>query len=201
MIKKFSLFALLLFSTQLCCAQLLILGDSLSAGYNMRIEQSWPALLKAQLAAQGKNSTIINASVSGMTSSDALARLPALLEQYKPDTLLIELGANDGLRGFNLRSVTSHLEQLILLARAEGAQVLLMQIELPPNYGKRYTQAFSDIYPKLSKKHDIPLLPFFLKEIVVAKPHWLMADGLHPTQQAQPWIASFMAKQLAAHLN
>ena len=115
--------------------------------------------------------------------------------------MLIELGANDGLRGFAPQTVAFNLEQMILLIQAQDAQAILMQIEVPPNYGKRYAQAFSEIYPKLSQKHKLPLTPFFLEELLLNKPQWIMKDGLHPTQQAQPWIAQFMAKQLAPYLD
>lgn len=167
----------------------------------MSIEHSWPSLLNEHLSKQKNSSTVINASISGDTSANGLARLPALLEQYKPDTVLIALGANDGLRGFVPQTVSANLEKMILLIQAQCAQVILMQIDLPPNYGKRYSQAFSNIYPTLSKKYNLPLTPFFLREIVLKNPQWIMKDGLHPTQQAQPWIAQYMAKQLAPYLN
>lgn len=201
MIKIFSFLFILLFSTLANSTTLLILGDSLSAGYNMSIEQSWPSLLSKQLSRQKHSSTVINASISGDTSANGLARLPALLTQYKPNSVFIELGANDGLRGFVPQTVSANLEQMIILIQAHGAQAILMQIDLPPNYGKRYSQAFSHIYPTLSKKYNLPLTPFFLKEILLKKPQWIMQDGLHPTQQAQPWIARFMAKQLAPYLH
>lgn len=201
MIKIFSFLFILLFSALANSTTLLILGDSLSAGYNMRIEHSWPSLLSKQLSRQNKFHTVINASISGDTSANGLARLPTLLTQYKPNTVFIELGANDGLRGFMPQTISANLEQMILLVQAQGAQVILMQIDVPPNYGKRYSQAFSNIYPALSKKYNLPLTPFFLREILLKKPQWIMQDGLHPTPQAQPWIARFMAKQLAPYLN
>ena len=167
----------------------------------MRIEHSWPSLLSKQLSRQNKFHTVINASISGDTSANGLARLPTLLTQYKPNTVFIELGANDGLRGFMPQTISANLEQMILLVQAQGAHVILMQIDVPPNYGKRYSQAFSNIYPALSKKYNLPLTPFFLREILLKNPQWIMQDGLHPTPQAQPWIARFMAKQLAPYLN
>jgi acyl-CoA thioesterase-1 len=178
---------------------LLILGDSLSAGYNMPIEQSWPSLLPIQLATLNKETTVINGSISGDTTGNGLDRLPALLTQHNPDVVLIELGANDGLRGFPPQKINSNLEQLIKLINASNAQPLLMQIQVPPNYGKRYSQAFGSLYPKISEKHDIPLVPFFLEHVII-KPEWIMKDGLHPTPEAQPWIAEFMAKELSPYL-
>ncbi len=165
----------------------------------MPIEQSWPSLLSEQLNLLDKPTTVVNGSISGDTTGNGLARLPALLAQHKPSTVLIELGANDGLRGFSPAGIMANIEQMITLIKAQNAQVILMQIHVPPNYGKRYTQAFSSLYPELSKKSDVPLIPFFLDHLIL-KQQWLMKDGLHPTPQAQPWIAQFMAKELAPYL-
>lgn len=197
--KIFPLLFMLLFSARSHSSTLLILGDSLSAGYQMPIEQSWPALLGEQLERLDKPTTVVNGSVSGDTTGNGLARLPALLAQYKPSTVLIELGANDGLRGFPIQMIRSNIEQMIDLIKEQSGHIILLQIHLPPNYGKRYTQAFSALYPQLSERYNTPLLPFFL-EPLIAKPQFIMADGLHPTAQAQPWIAQFMAGELAPHL-
>ncbi|WP_407701711.1 arylesterase [Vibrio algicola] len=174
---------------------ILILGDSLSAGYQMAIEQSWPSLLPKELKTKGINATVINGSISGDTSGNGLARLPALLSQHNPDWVVIELGANDGLRGFPPATISQNLTQIIKLSQGSGSQVALMQIMVPPNYGKRYTQAFSNLYPELAKQQNIPLLPFFLQDMIV-KPELMKKDGLHPKAEAQPWIAQFMAAQL-----
>lgn len=178
---------------------ILILGDSLSAGYQMPIEQSWPALLPDQLQTKGIKAKVVNGSISGDTTGNGLARLPSLLSQYNPDWVIIELGANDGLRGFPPATITRNLTQIIKLSENAGSQVALMQIMVPPNYGKRYTQAFSHLYPELAKQQNIPLLPFFLKDVIV-KPEWMKEDGLHPKAEAQPWIAQFMATQLQSIL-
>lgn len=178
---------------------LLILGDSLSAGYNMPIEQSWPSLLPQQLDKLGKVTKVINGSISGDTTGNGLDRLPTLLEQHQPNYVLIELGANDGLRGFPPQKINANLESMFAQIKAANAQPLLMQIQVPPNYGKRYSQAFGSLYPKLSEKHDIALLPFFLEQVII-KPEWMMTDGLHPKPEAQPWIAEFMAKELSPYL-
>ncbi|MCW8996473.1 MAG: multifunctional acyl-CoA thioesterase I/protease I/lysophospholipase L1 [Psychromonas sp.] len=201
MTKIFSFLIVVLFSTSANSTTLLILGDSLSAGYKMSIEHSWPSLLNEQLSKEKKPITVINASISGDTTANGLARLPALLVQHKPDSVLIELGANDGLRGFAPKLIYTNLEKMILLIQQQGAQAILMQIDVPPNYGKRYSQAFNKIYPQLSQKYQLPLTPFFLKELLLEKPQWIMKDGLHPSKQAQPWIARFMDKQLAPYLN
>ena len=117
------------------------------------------------------------------------------VEQHQPDWVLIELGANDGLRGWSPDLIRKNLTQLINLSQQSGAKVALMQIEIPPNYGKRYTKAFSNIYPELSKEMKIPLIPFFMEKVVLT-PGWLMADGLHPKEVAQPYIADFVANKM-----
>lgn len=162
----------------------------------MPVEQSWPQLLPTQLQYQGKQLDVINASISGDTSGNGLARLPQLLTQHEPDYVLIELGANDGLRGFSPTIISTNLNAMIDHIKDKKAQPLLMQIRVPTNYGKRYSQIFSNIYPILSEQHDIPLLPFFL-EHVITKPEWMMGDGLHPNVKAQPWIAEYVAKELS----
>ncbi len=178
---------------------ILILGDSLSAGYQMPIEQSWPSLLPKELQQKGIEAKVINGSISGDTTGNGLQRLPSLLKQHQPDWVLIELGANDGLRGFPPTTIQRNLNQLIEQSKQAGSQVALMQIMVPPNYGKRYTQAFSNLYPEVAKQQDIPLLPFFLENVII-KPEWMMKDGLHPKADAQPWIAQFMASQLQSIL-
>ncbi|EAR56983.1 acyl-CoA thioesterase I [Photobacterium sp. SKA34] len=199
MIRILSLL-MLVFSSTALSQTLLVLGDSLSAGYQMPAEKSWPALLPPLLEHQKQPTTIVNASISGDTSGNGLARLPALLEQHKPDFVLIELGANDGLRGFHPKILRNNLNQMINEIQKVGSQPLLMQIEVPPNYGKRYNELFRNTYPSLSEDTNVPLLPFFLIDIIV-KPELMMKDGLHPTAQAQPLIAQFMAKHLQPYLN
>jgi len=202
MIKILSFFFVLIFSTSVNSATLLIIGDSLSAGYKMDVTQSWPYLLNEKLSQKQQNKNqIINSSISGDTSGNGLARLPNLLRQHKPDLVLIELGANDGLRGFNPSIVSTNIEKIIQSIQAEGAKTLLMQINVPTNYGKRYSQLFSRIYPKLSEKYNIPLLPFFLVDIFTNNPQWIMEDGLHPKPIAQGWIATFMASKLTPYLD
>lgn len=191
---------MLVFSSTALSQTLLVLGDSLSAGYQMPAEKSWPALLPPLLAQQAQPTTVINASISGDTSGNGLARLPNLLKQHKPDFVLIELGANDGLRGFHPKILRNNLNQMITEIKKVRSQPLLMQIEVPPNYGKRYNELFRNTYPSLSEATNVPLLPFFLIDIIV-KPELMMKDGLHPTAEAQPLIAQFMAKHLQPYLN
>ncbi|WP_085542150.1 multifunctional acyl-CoA thioesterase I/protease I/lysophospholipase L1 [Cedecea sp. NFIX57] len=177
---------------------LLILGDSLSAGYRMAATSAWPALLDAKWQPQGTK--VVNASISGDTAAQGLARLPALLKQHQPRWVLVELGGNDGLRGFQPQDVEKTLNQVITDVKAANAQPLLMQIRLPANYGRRYNEAFSAIYPQLAKAFDIPLLPFFMEEVYL-KPQWMQDDGIHPNRDAQPFIADWMATRLTPLLS
>ncbi|WP_372379168.1 arylesterase [Vibrio natriegens] len=200
MIRLLSLVLFFCFSvTAFANEKLLVLGDSLSAGYNMPIEKSWPSLLPDVLLEHGQTVTVINGSISGDTTGNGLARLPQLLEQHSPSIVLIELGANDGLRGFPPKLITSNLSQMITMIKDFGAEVIMMQIRVPPNYGKRYSDMFYDIYPKLAEHQQVQLMPFFL-EYLVTKPDWMMNDGLHPKPEAQPWIADFVAQELIKHL-
>ena len=170
---------------------LLILGDSLSAGYGLSQQQSWVRLLQQKLDQQDSSWTLVNASISGETSGGGLARLPALLKQHKPDYVLIELGANDGLRGFPVPQLESNLNAMVTQIKQQQSKAVLMQIRIPPNYGPRYTKLFTDLYPKISKEQQIPLWPFFM-ETIALKQQWMQADGLHPNLEAQPVIADLM---------
>ena len=171
---------------------LLVLGDSLSAGYQMPAEQSWPALLNEKWQQQGGEHKLINASISGETTQGGLARLPALLEEHKPDWVLIELGANDGLRGFAPAITRANLTKMVELAKASQAKTVLTQIQLPRNYGARYLQQFEQIFPELAQANGLPLMPFFIDDIVL-RPELMMNDGLHPTAAAQPQIRDRVA--------
>ena len=172
---------------------LLVLGDSLSAGYQMPAEQSWPALLNEKWQQQGGEHKLINASISGETTQGGLARLPALLEEHKPDWVLIELGGNDGLRGFAPAITRANLTKMVALAKASQAKTVLTQIQLPRNYGARYLQQFEQIFPELAQANGLPLMPFFLDDIVL-RPELMMNDGIHPTAAAQPQIRNRVAR-------
>ncbi|WP_447758508.1 arylesterase [Aeromonas veronii] len=172
---------------------LLVLGDSLSAGYQMQVEQSWPALLNQKWQEEGGKHTLLNASISGETTQGALARLPALLKEYKPDWLLIELGGNDGLRGFAPTITRQNLASMIALAKEQQTRVVLTQIQLPRNYGARYLRQFEQIFPELAQANDLPLLPFFMDDIAL-RPELMMNDGIHPTPAAQPQIRDKVAR-------
>jgi len=165
---------------------LLILGDSLSAAYGIKEHQGWVQLLRDSLADQGQY-RVINASVSGETSGGGLARLPTLLETHRPDIVVVELGGNDGLRGHPIKLLGKNLSGIVTLCRQQGAQVLLLGMRIPPNYGARYTDRFTAVYGDLAIKHQLPLVPFFLDQIAT-RPEWMQADGIHPKAEAQAQI-------------
>ena len=165
----------------------------------MPTQASWPYLLNQHYQTTHSTIRVINASVSGDTTGNGLARLPKQLTLHQPDIVLIELGANDGLRGFPPNIIKKNLKTLIQTIKSHNAQALLMQIHVLPNYGQRYTEMFSQLYPSVAKQLNVPLIPFFLVP-VLEKPEWMMKDGLHPNAQAQPWIATFMAETLRPYL-
>lgn len=171
--------------------QILVLGDSLSAGYGLAdTDNGWVALLNQQLAPQ--KLALINASISGDTSAGGLARLPALLNKYQPQLVLIELGGNDGLRGYSLANLRNQLRQLIILSKQHNADVLLLEMLIPPNYGKRYTEKFRALYSELAAEQQIPLVPFFLHEVALADT-LMQGDGIHPNAAAQPLLRDHVA--------
>ena len=183
------LILLLPFATQQVHAKqetLLVMGDSLSAGYGIQLEQSWVTLLQQELLKNGQ-AKVVNASVSGETSSGGLARLPTLLTKHKPDIVIIELGGNDGLRGQPLNIMQNNLQAMITASQAAGAHVLLAGMQIPTNYGPRYTKQFRETYSKLAEKNEISLVPFLL-EGVAANAELVQRDGIHPTAEAQPII-------------
>ncbi|MET0356174.1 MAG: arylesterase [Cellvibrio sp.] len=165
---------------------ILVMGDSLSAGYGISLEQGWVHLLQQELAKK-QQAKIINASVSGETTGGGLTRLPALLTKHNPDIVIIELGGNDGLRGQPLNIVRDNLQAMITASQAAGADVLLAGMQIPTNYGARYTKQFKETYPKLAEQNKIKLIPFLL-ENVAGKSELIQRDGIHPTAEAQPII-------------
>ena len=162
----------------------LVLGDSLSAGYGIDVNAGWVNLLQQRLRQQGYPHQLVNASISGDTTSGGRARLPRALALHHPDLVIIELGANDGLRGLSLTSMRANLAAMIKLARAQGAQVLLIGMYLPSNYGPAYTEKFHAVYRDLARELNIPLVPFLLEGVAI-KPDLMQADGLHPRAVAQ----------------
>jgi acyl-CoA thioesterase-1 len=166
---------------------ILVFGDSLSAAYGIRPEQGWVVLLTQQLKAQGYGYDIVNASVSGETTSGGLQRLPRALELHKPGIVILELGGNDGLRGLPLSTTRENLGQMVHLVQQSGAQLLLVGIRIPPNYGPRYTEEFTSIYPALAKQFRVPLVPFFLQNVAL-DPARMQEDGVHPNAAGEPQV-------------
>ena len=164
---------------------LLIVGDSLSAGYGLETGQGWASLLAQRLAKRFPGWREVNASVSGDTTAGGLSRLPALLSRDKPRVVVIELGGNDALRGLSLNATRSNLTRMVQRSKVAGARVLLLGMQIPPNYGPAYTQRFAAIYPEVAKVEHVELVPFLLAG-VVGHPDWFQADNIHPTAIAQP---------------
>jgi len=166
-------------------SSILVLGDSLSAAYGIRLEQGWVALLDARLRQEGYGHRVVNASSSGETTGGALARLPRALERHRPAVVVIELGGNDGLRGLPIGQVRANLDRVIRLSREGGAKVLLVGMRIPPNYGPTYTREFHALFGELAKTHKVALVPFFLDGIALDD-SLMQQDGIHPNAAAQP---------------
>jgi len=163
---------------------LLVLGDSLSAGYGIDPQRGWVSLLQQRIEAAGLPHRVINAGISGDTSSGGLTRLPRSLEVYQPEVVIIELGANDGLRGLSLDELRQNLVRMVDLSLDSGAQVLLLGMRIPPNYGRRFADAFHQVYHGVAVDKGVPLVPFFL-EGVVDSPELMQDDNIHPNEKAQ----------------
>ena len=170
-----------------CADALLILGDSLSAGYGIPSGKGWITLLEQQLVRDYPAYTVVNASVSGETTQGALSRLSDLLEKYHPTIVLVELGGNDGLRGFPINIVQQNLTHIVHASKNIGAKVLLFEMHIPTNYGTRYTHAFLNMYTDVAKNEAVPLLPFFMQGIAT-DPDLMQEDSIHPNTQAQPLL-------------
>ena len=166
---------------------IVVLGDSLSAGYGIKIQQGWVSLLSQRLASEGYGYKVVNASVSGETTQGGLSRLPRALETHKPAIVVVELGGNDGLRGLPLATSRANLAKIIELARAAQARVLLVGMMIPPNYGARYGEEFREMFASLATKYSVAFLPFLLEEVAL-KPELMQGDGIHPNASGQPII-------------
>ena len=173
-----------------------MLGDSLSAAYGIEPGQGWAALLQKRLQEQGYGYRVVNASVSGETSSGGLQRLPRALRLHQPAIVILELGSNDGLRGLPLRTTRSNLVKMIELAHEAGAKVLLVGMRMPPNYGPRYTEQFMRMYAEIAESQRVALVPFFLERVAL-DPALMQDDGLHPNARAQPLLLETLWPQLA----
>jgi acyl-CoA thioesterase-1 len=172
---------------------ILVFGDSLSAGYGIAIDKSWSNLLQKELQHTRPGFHVVNASISGETTTGGRERIAKALKQFGPKIVIVELGANDGLRGAPIRNMEANLAYIIKQSQDSGARVLLLGMKLPPNYGLAYTTQFSDVYPRLAKKYRIPLLPFMLEGVAADQ---FQADNLHPVAGAQPLIMRNVMQKL-----
>lgn len=186
---------LLLWAQGAVAGTLLVLGDSISAAFGLDTRQGWVSLLEQRLAGEGFAYRVVNASVSGDTSAGGLARLPTLLAEHRPDLLIVELGGNDGLRGQPPAQLQQNLAAIIQGARASGARVLLLGMQLPPNYGARYNALFSQVYADVAGAAQVPLVGFFL-DGVGGVPALMQGDGIHPNATAQPRLLDNLWPQL-----
>ena len=166
---------------------IVVFGDSLSSAYGITLDEGWVSLLQQCLVKQKINYQVVNASTSGETTSAGLARFPDMLKTHKPSIVIIELGGNDGLRGLSTDETYKNLNAMIQQAKKKKVKVLLLGMKIPPNYGFKYSQQFSENYQTLAKKHEIQHVPFFL-EGVAGNPNLIQADGIHPTAKAQPQL-------------
>jgi acyl-CoA thioesterase-1 len=203
MFKKLASCFLLL----LCCSlpataaedRILVYGDSLSAGFGISVNQSWPALLGQRLQARGSRYTVSNASISGETTAGGRARFAAALDQFKPVIVILALGANDGLRGLPVAAMEDNLTFMVKLAKKHKARMLLVGMHLPPNYGPKYTAEFDAAFRNIAKRETIALLPFLLEPIALDRNAY-QADGLHPTAAAQTKLLEHVWSALQALL-
>ena len=179
---------------------ILILGDSLSAAYGLQQEQGWVKLLQDKYNDEQADIALVNASISGETSGGALRRLDALLTQYQPTHVLIELGANDGLRGFPVKKMQANLTALIQKSQAANAMTALMEIYIPPNYGPRYSKMFTDTFSRVSEETNAHLMNFFMLDIA-SQSDLMQNDSLHPNKKAQPLIRDEMYDSIKKWLN
>ena len=192
------IFVLLSFSAQ-AAGTILVVGDSISAGYGLAQGQSWPSLLEKRLREQRLDYSVVNASISGDTTAGGRSRIGAAIEQARPAVVIIALGGNDGLRGLPVAALRDNLDAMIAGARARKARVVLAGMKLPPNYGPDYTQAFERSYAELAKRHKAALVPFLL-EGVAENREFFQPDGIHPVAEAQPIILENVWKVLNPQL-
>lgn len=178
---------LFLAATPAFAGTVLVWGDSLAAGYGLSPAQAWPTLLGERLAHNKPAYRVVNASISGETTAGGRSRLPAALQTHRPTIVIIELGANDGLRGLPVPAMTSNLQAMINAARESGAKILLVGMRMPPNYGPAYTTGFEKAFQDLARTNKVRLVPFLMAGFA-DQPTYFQADGIHPTAQAQPLI-------------
>ncbi len=198
---KTLLLAFLIFSYSITAEtkKLLILGDSISAGYGIKEAQNWVSLIGNNLKQKGVNLKIINSSISGDTTVGGVTRIDGVLKKHKPDYVLIELGGNDALRGYPISNIKDNLEKIVTRIKKQNSKPFLMQIKIPPNYGKKYIQAFEKVYREVSNKEEIPLFSFMLEKVAL-NDNLMQLDGIHPNEKAQPIIAEEIASSLIKFL-
>ena len=175
--------------------KILLIGDSLSAGYGLEQAQAWVHLLQNKYIEKNQPITVINTAISGQTTDNALLKIDAWLKAHQPSHVLIELGGNDGIRGFPVKLLQKHLSQLVTISQHHGAKVALMEIHIPPNLGPRYRQMFTDSYSKVAKQTGAYLMPYFMSDIAVDA-SLMLNDNLHPNAKAQPIIRDFMYSEI-----
>jgi len=179
---------------------ILVFGDSLSAAFGIRPEQGWVTLLSQRVRDQAYGYQVVNASVSGETTEGGLERLPRALQLHRPSVVVLELGANDALRGLPLSTTRANLGKMIELAQGAGARVLLVGIRIPPNYGPRYTEEFASIFPALAGQYHLPLVPFLLQDVAL-NPARMQEDGMHPNATGEPTVLENVWPHLKPLLN
>lgn len=163
----------------------MVFGDSLSAGYGIDVDESWPALLQSRLAMEGYEHKVVNASISGETTEGGATRIGTALESFSPDLVILELGGNDGLRGFPPKRIRENLKTIIETAQSSGAAVVLLGIRIPTNYGTRYTRSFENVYRELAEQLEVPWIEFFMEGVALSD-ELMQDDGIHPNAEAQP---------------
>jgi len=181
--------------TSLANDRILLIGDSLSAGYGLEQAQAWVHLLQNKYKEDNKPVTIINTAISGQTTDNALLKIDAWLAAHQPSHVLIELGGNDGIRGFPVKLLQKHLTELVKKSQHKGAKVALMEIQIPPNLGPRYRKMFTDSYSKVANQTGAHLMAYFMTDIAV-NPSLMLNDNLHPNAKAQPIIRDFMYDEI-----
>ena len=177
-------------------ATVLVVGDSISAAFGLETQEGWVTLLEERLREHNPEFKVVNASISGETTGGGLARFPQLLSEHQPDYVIIELGGNDGLRGLSLTQMSSNLIRMVQQAKQQDAVVLLLGMRLPGNYGQRYTEAFYNVYQQIAEQENVAVVDFFLAG-VGGEEGMMQADGVHPTQMAQPLLLDNAWQRLA----
>ena len=194
--KKLFIFVLI-FSNSIIAddKKLLILGDSISAGFGIKESQNWTTLMKSSFSKEGKSLKIINSSISGDTTSGGLSRISRDLNTYKPDFVLVELGGNDALRGYPISRIKQNLLKIVSIISDNQSIPIIMQIKIPPNYGKKYIEAFENIYSEVASETNAKLISFMLENVAL-RDDLMQPDGIHPNEKAQPFITEQIKKEI-----